>query len=94
MRKLKRNVRHNAQPRQTTKLPQRMPEIPPGAGPEFGSRYQELLRLERKQFSKAGKAERIRRALEALQALHTDFREKLDPETVKWIAQGPDIMDI
>jgi hypothetical protein len=94
MRKLKRNVRHKAQPRQTTKPPQRMPEIPPGAGPEFGSRYQELLRLERKQFSKAGKEERVRRALEALQGLRTNFREKLDLETIKWIAQDPDIMDI
>lgn len=94
MRKLKRNVRHKAKPRQVTKPSRRIPEIPPGAGPEFGCRYEELLRLERKQFPKVGEEERIRRALEALQGLRTSFRTKLDLETVKWIAQDPDIMDI
>jgi len=94
MRKLKRNVRHKADPRQITKPSRKVPKIPPGAGPEFGSRYQELLRLEKKQFSKAGKEERIRRALEALEGLRTKFRTKLDLATVKWIAQDPDIMDI
>jgi hypothetical protein len=94
MRKLKRNVRHKANSRQMTRPSRRVPKIPPGAGPEFGSRYGELLRLERKQFSKAGEEERIRHALEALQELRTSFRTKLDLETVKWIAQDPDIMDI
>ncbi len=94
MRKLKRNARHKAEPRQITRPSRRIPKIRPGAGPEFGSRYDELLRLERKQFSKVGEEERIRRALEALQGLRTSFRTKLDLETVKWIAQDPDIMDI
>jgi hypothetical protein len=86
MRKLRRNLSRKALARQTNKPPKRMPEIPPGAGPEFGSRYQELLRLERKQFPKAGKEERVRCALGALQGLHTNFRAKLDFETLKWIA--------
>ena len=89
MRKLKRMVRGKAEPREAIKPSSGIPEIPTGACPGFGSRYQELLRLERKQFPKAGKEQRVRHALRALDKLRGSI--KLDLETLKRIAQDPDL---
>lgn len=54
-----------------------------------GNRRAELLRLERKHFTKSGEETRVKRALEALRGLRVDFN--LDLETIKWIAQDADI---
>ena len=89
MRKLKRKVRGKAEPGKAIKPSSVIPEIPTGAGPGFGSRYQELLRLERKQFPKAGEERRVRRALRALDKLRGSIN--LDLETLKRIAQDPDL---
>jgi hypothetical protein len=68
-------------------------QIPGGADAAFGSRRLELLRLERKLFPKAGKEKRIERALRAVGEFRGAFRSKVDLETVKWIAEDPDILD-
>lgn len=67
---------------------------PEGVGPGFGSRRLELLRLERKLFSKAGKEKRIECAVKAVRDFCGSFASKVDLETVKWIAQDADILDV
>jgi len=69
-------------------------EVPSGKSPDFGSRRLELLRLERKLFPKAGKEKRVQRAVKAVHEFRDSFASKVDLETVKWIAQDPDILDI
>jgi len=69
-------------------------EIPTGTSPGFGSRRLELLRLERRLFPKAGKEKRVERALKAVREFRRSFASKADLETVKWIAQDPDILDV
>jgi hypothetical protein len=69
-------------------------EVPEGVSPGFGSRRLELLRLERKLFSKAGKEKRAERAVQAVREFCGSFASKVDLETVKWIAQDGDILDV
>ena len=57
-----------------------------------GDRRAELLLLQKKHFTKAGRQRRIGRALEALEGFRVEF--DLDAETVKWIAQGADVEDL
>ena|SRR5690348_16637562 len=54
-----------------------------------GSRAPELQRMLAEHFAPAGREERVKRALKALANLRGSI--KLDPETVKWIAQAPDL---
>jgi hypothetical protein len=94
MRKLKRNLRHKAEPRQTIKSSQQIPEIPPSAGPEFGSRRVELEQMIRQQFPEKGKEERVRRSLKALKEMRENpLGAGLDLETIKKIAEDPDLWD-
>jgi hypothetical protein len=69
-------------------------EAPEDVSPGFGSRRLELLRLERKLFPKAGKEKRVERAVKTVRAFCGSFASKVDLETVKWIAQDADILDI
>jgi hypothetical protein len=71
-----------------------MHQAPEGVSPGFGSRRLELLRLERKLFSKAGKEKRVERAVQAVREFCGSFASKVDLETVKWVAQDADILDI
>ena len=59
-----------------------------------GSRAPELEELIARRFPAEGHEDRVRRALEAFKRFRTEFSFNLDLETVKWIAQDPDIMDI
>ena len=54
-----------------------------------GSHAPELQRMLAEHFSPAGREERVKRALHALDNLRGSI--KLDLETVKWIAQDPDL---
>ena len=54
-----------------------------------GSRAPELQRMLAEHFPPEGREERVRRALQALDNLRGSI--KLDLETVKWIAQDPDL---
>ena len=92
MRKAKPKTQRNGRPAGSKKPPTR--EAPSGKGPDFGSRRLELLRLERKLFPKAGKEKRVQRAVKAVHEFRDSFASKVDLETVKWIAQDPDILDI
>ena len=69
-------------------------EAPAGVSPGFGSRRLELIRLERKLFPKAGREKRVERAVKAVREFRGSFASKVDLETVKWIAQDGDILDI
>ena len=94
MRKVKQKIRETLGRGQKTKPSPRTREVLSGADASFGSRRLELLRLERKRFPKQGKEKRIERALKAIAGFHTESRSKLDIETIKWIAQDPDILDV
>lgn len=94
MRKVTRKIQRNAQPQRRTNSSSHAQQPPSGADAMFGSRRLELLRLERKLFPKAGKKERVERALKAVHEFCGSFGSKVDLETVKWIAQDPDILDI
>lgn len=99
MRKLKRKVRQKTEPPQTTKPSPRETrrvhqDIPAGVPPGFGSRRAELERMWREQFPKRGREERRRRALEALQEMSRNpIGPNLDLETVKKIAEDPDLWE-
>ncbi len=71
-----------------------MHQAPEGVSPGFGSRRLELIRLERKLFPKAGREKRGERAIKAVREFCGSFASKVDLETVKWIAQDADILDI
>ncbi len=71
-----------------------MHQAPEGVSPGFGSRRLELIRLERKLFPKAGREKRVERAVKAVREFRGSFASKVDLETVKWIAQDGDILDI
>ncbi len=71
-----------------------MHQAPKGVSPGFGSRRLELIRLERKLFPKAGREKRVERAVKAVREFCGSFASKVDLETVKWIAQDRDILDI
>ncbi len=69
-------------------------EIPQGAPPDFGSRHAELERMLREQFPEQGKEERIRKGLRALQEMRENpLGRGLDIETIKKIAEDPDLWD-
>jgi hypothetical protein len=99
MSKLKRTIRQKTEPPQRTKPSLRETrrthqDIPAGAPPGFGSRRAELERMWREQFPKRGREERIRRALEALQEMNRNpIGPNLDLETVKKIAEDPDLWE-
>lgn len=94
MRKAKPKTLRNGRPAGSKKLSTRAREVPSGKSPDFGRRRLELLRLERKLFPKAGKEKRVQRAVKAVHEFRDSFASKVDLETVKWIAQDPDILDI
>jgi hypothetical protein len=71
-----------------------MHQAPEGVSPGFGTRRLELIRLERKLFPKAGREKRVERAVKAVREFCGSFASKVDLETVKWIAQDGDILDI
>ena len=99
MRKLKRDVHHKAQPLRGTnpsagQTRRTRHDIPPGAPPEFGSRRAELERMIRQQLPEEGKEERVQRSLKALKAMRKNpLGAELDLETVKKIAEDPDLWD-
>ncbi len=51
-----------------------------------------FLALKRAHFREEGKEERIRKALEALKKATVDYG--LDADTVRWIAESPDLEDL
>lgn len=66
------------------------PELPPG----WGSRRAELERMIQEQFPEEGKEARIRKSLKALEAMRENpLGRALDLETVKKIAEDPDLWD-
>jgi len=93
MSKAKPKNQHNGEQRRI-KRASHLHEAPDGVSPAFGSRRLELIRLERKLFPKAGREKRIERAVKAVREFCGSFASKVDLETVKWIAQDADILDI
>jgi hypothetical protein len=89
----KRKIHRNGQLKQAKRaFP--LEKVPSGADAAFGKRRLELLRLERRLFPKAGQEKRVERALKAVREFRGSFASKVDLDTVKWIAQDPDILDI
>jgi hypothetical protein len=93
MRKAKPKNQSKGEPRRITRASP-IHEAPEGVSPGFGSRRLELLRLERKLFPTAGKEKRVERAVKAVRDFCGSFASKVDLETVKWIAQDADILDL
>jgi len=59
-----------------------------------GSRAPELEQLIARRFPPEGRKERAERAGQAVREFCGSFASKVDPETVKWVAQDADILDI
>lgn len=98
MSKLKRKIRPKTEPPQRIKpSPQETrrahQDIPAGAPPEFGSRRAELERMLREQFPEEGKKERIRKGLMALEEMRKNPMPHVDLETLKRIAEDPDLAE-
>jgi hypothetical protein len=69
------------------------PKRPEPERDRFAHLNPKLAELARKQWPEKGRAERIARAEQAwkeIQLIASTFK-KLDPETLKWIAEGPDL---
>ena len=94
MRKAKPKTQGNGRPAGSKKSSPPTRAALSGKSPDFGSRRLELLRLERKLFPKAGKEKRVQRAVKAVHEFRDSFASKVNLETVKWIAQDPDVLDI
>lgn len=69
------------------------PKARSGERDRFAGVNPKLAALLRKHFTKKGRAERIARAQEAWTAIkeRDSTFKKLDAETIKWIAQDPDL---
>jgi len=99
MRKTKRKISQSAQNRHKPRssAPARREtrsDIPAGAPPDFGSRRAELERMLREQFPEKGKKDRIQKGLKALQEIRENpLGRDLDIETIKKIAEDPDLWD-
>jgi deoxyribose-phosphate aldolase len=59
-----------------------------------GSRAPELEQLIARRFPPEGRKERVERAVQAVREFCGSFASKVDLETVKWVAQDADILDI